>query len=92
MQLRQRFANRGAVTRMRPPDPEPIEKRDNRRRPPGNLPEHPALLVFDRLRARNATRGEVLHQAQKERQVAFRDALFVQRENEISGGGVHQEV
>ena len=92
MQLRQRFADRGAVTGIWPPDPEPVEKRHDRRRPPGNLAEHPALLVLDRLRACDAARGEMLHQAQKKRQVAFRDALFVQRENEISGAGVHQEI
>ena len=32
------------------------------------------------------------HQAEEERQVAFRDALLIQRQNEISGRGVQQEV
>lgn len=32
------------------------------------------------------------HQAEKERQIAFRDALLIQGEDEISGRGVQQEV
>src|SRR5262249_45708410 len=57
-----------------------------------DLAQHPALLVLDRLRARNAARSEVLHQTQEKGQVAFRDALFVERENESPGAGVHQEI
>jgi len=52
---------------------------------PASVPEHLAALVLQRLRARDAARGEVSHQAKKKRQVAFCDALLVQRQDEISG-------
>ncbi len=36
--------------------------------------------------------GQMLHQPEEERQVALGDALFVQREDEIAGVGVHEEI
>ena len=47
------------------------------------LKRRPDLLILTNVLQNPLTAAE---------QVAFRDALFVQRENEISGGGVHQEV
>ena len=37
-------------------------------------------------------RGQMRHQAEEERQVAFGDALLIQRQDEIAGTGVQQEV
>ena len=36
--------------------------------------------------------GEMRHQREKERQVALGDALFIQRQDEIAGGRVQQEI
>ncbi len=36
--------------------------------------------------------GQMRHQPEKERQVASFDALLIQRENEMAGAGVQQEV
>jgi hypothetical protein len=51
-----------------------------------------AALVFHRLRAAQPARGEVRHQAEKERQVAFGDPLFIQRQDEIARTCVQQEI
>jgi len=50
------------------------------------------LLFFSGCGQEDAARGEVSHQAEKKRQVAFGDALLVQRQDEISGRGVEQEI
>ena len=36
--------------------------------------------------------GEVVHQAEKERQIVGVDALFVERQDEGAGGGVEEEI
>ena len=92
MQPGQRFAHRRAVAGVWPPDPQAVEKCDDRRRAAGDLAEHAALLVLDRLRTGDAARRQMLHQAEKKRQVAFGDALLIERENEIAGAGVHQKI
>src|SRR6266478_4791539 len=58
----------------------------------GRPAERLAAVVLDRLRTADAARGEMRHQAEKERQVTFRDALLVQGEDEIARRGVQQEV
>ena len=63
MQARQRLAHRRAMTGVRPADPQSVEKGDDRRRPAGEFAEHPALAVLHRLRAGDAARREMFHQA-----------------------------
>ena len=50
------------------------------------------LRVLQRLRTVDAVAGQMRHQAEKERQVAPGDALLIQRQDEIAGAGVQQEV
>ncbi len=50
------------------------------------------LAVLHRQRTADAARGQMLHQAEEERQVAFGDALLVQRQDEGARAGVQQEV
>ena len=76
----------------RPPDPHAVEEGDDRGRPARDLAEHLAGAVLDRLRAGDAARVQVLHQAEKERQVVGGDALLVERQDEIAAAGVDQEV
>src|SRR3984893_16861556 len=90
-------------SRQRPPDadavrgaglawPDAFQKIDDRRRPAGQRTQRFTVAVLHRLRTIDAARGQMRHQAEKERQVAFRDALFIQRQDEMAGGGVQQEV
>ena len=60
-------------------------------RPASALSASP-LLFFTGCGQLMPRRGEMRHQAEKERQVALGDALFIQRQDEISGAGVQQEV
>ena len=53
-------------------------------RPASALSASP-LLFFERLRAIDAARGQMRHQAEEERQVVLGDALFIQRQDEIAG-------
>ena len=61
-------------------------------RPAGDLAQHLAFPVLDRLRAGDSARVQVLHQAEKERQVLGRDALLVEGEDEIAAAGVDEEI
>src|SRR5262249_13634502 len=92
MQLCQGLAHRPAMTRARSPDPQPIEKCDDRRRTARDLAEHTSLFVFHRLRTGETPSRKMLHQTEEEREVFFSDTFLVERENEISGAGVHQEI
>src|SRR5262249_20233183 len=56
------------------------------------LAEHGAGLVLHRLRAGDAARMQMLHQAEKERQVLGGDPALVEREDEIAPAGMDQEV
>jgi len=77
MQARQRFAHRGAMTRIGSADPHAVEKRDDRGRATRKGADHRAAAVLDRLRARQPAGGEMLHQSEKERQVARGDATLI---------------
>src|SRR5215510_657658 len=77
MQMRQCLANSRAVVRTWPPDPQSVEKRDDRGRPSGDLVKEATVLVLYRLRTGDATIRQMLHQAQEKRQIAFSDPLFV---------------
>ncbi len=92
MQLRQCRADRRAVARTGTADPHAIEEGDHRRRPAGDLAQHLALAVLDRLRAGDAARVQVLHQAEKERQVLGGHPLLVEREDEVAAAGVDEKV
>ena len=92
MQLRERFPDGGAMSGTRPADPHAVEEGDDGGRSTGEAAEHLAAAVLDRLRAGDAARGKMLHQAEKERQVVRRHPPLIKREDEISGGGVQQKV
>ena len=92
MQFRQRLADTGAMTGIRPAHPQAVEEGDDRRGPAGDAAEHAALPVLHRLRTIDTARGEMLHQCDEERQIGFRDTLLVEREDEISRARVHQEI
>ncbi len=92
MQMRQRFAERRAVGRARPADPQAVEESDDRRRTFGDLAQKLAGAVLHRLRAGQAAARQMLHQREEERQIAFRHAPLVQRQDEIAAVGVDQEI
>ena len=89
---RQRLADLAAMDRLRPTQPDAVEKGDDRRGAAGEAAERLAVLRPDRLRAGDAALGEMLHQADEERQVALVHPLFVEREDELAGVGVQQVV
>ena len=89
---RQRFADLAAMDRLRPAQPDAVEKGDDRRGAAAQAAERLAVLRPDRLRAGDAARREMLHQADEERQVALLHPLFVEGENELAGVGVQQVV
>src|SRR5262249_29779983 len=60
--------------------PDAFEKADDRRRTAGERAQGLAALVFHRLWAAEAAGSQVRHQAEKERQGAFWDPFFVQRQ------------
>jgi hypothetical protein len=72
--------------------PDAFQKIDDRRRAAGQRAQRFAAFALHRLRTIDAVRGQMRHQVKKERQVAFGDALLVQRQDEVSGRGVQQEV
>ena len=59
-----------------------LEKSHDRRRTAGQRLEQSPMPRLHRLRANKAARGEMFHQAEKERQVAGVYALFIEREDE----------
>ena len=89
---RQRLADLAAMARLRPAQPDAVEKGDDRRGAAGETAERLAVLRPDRLRADDAALGEMLHQADEERQVALLHPLLVEGEDELAGIGVQQVV
>ena len=59
---------------------------------PASVAERLAAPVLDRQRTADAAAGEMRHQREKKRQVALGDALLIQRQDEIAGRAVQQEV
>src|ERR1019366_5890984 len=51
-----------------------------------------AASVLHRLRTIDAVAGQMRHQAEKERQVGFRNALLIQRQDEVSRAGMQQKI
>ncbi len=92
MHARQRLADLAAMTRLRPANPQAVEKGDDRGGAAGQAPQRLAVARAHRLRAGDAARGEVLHQADEERQILLVDALLVERQDELAGFRAHEEV
>ncbi len=84
MKLAHGFAQRRAMRRVRMVHRIAFEKGDDRSRPSDELPERFALPILDRQRTGDALRRQMLHQGEEEGQIAFRNALFIKREDEIS--------
>jgi hypothetical protein len=92
VQLGEGPADGGAMVDLRATDPHALEKGDDGGRPPGELAEGGAVLHPHRLRAGEAARREMLHEADEEGQVGGIHALFVERQDEAAGRGMEQEV
>jgi hypothetical protein len=92
MHFRQRLTDTGAVHDIGLARPDAFQKIDDRGRTTRQYTERFAASVLERLRTTDAARGQMHHQVQKERQIAFGDTLFVQRQDEMPGRGVQQEV
>src|ERR1700758_3626665 len=92
MHLRQRLSNPRAMTGVRLARPDAFEKGDDRGRTSREFAERSTVPVLNRLRAVDAVLGQMRHQAEKEWQVASRDALLIERQDEGPRGGVQQEV
>ncbi|VVC55470.1 hypothetical protein RHAL1_02388 [Beijerinckiaceae bacterium RH AL1] len=92
MELRERGAGGGAMRLARTAHRQALEEGDHRRRAAGEAAERAAVARLHRLRAVEAFAGEMLHQADEERQVRLGDALLVEREDERAGLGMQQEV
>src|SRR3546814_7982322 len=83
---------RGAVLGSDAPRPHARQEWHDRRRPAAQPAQRLAVAAVDRGRAGDALRREMLHQAQEIRQVLRRDALFVERQDEVAPDGLQQEV
>ena len=59
---------------------------------PASRPSVSPGAVLDRLRAGDAAVRQMLHQRQKERQVAFGHPLLVERQDEVAAAGVDQKI
>src|SRR6266853_4144033 len=92
MHFRQRLTDAGTVRGARLARPDAFQKIDDRRGAAGQRAERFAAFTLHRLRTIDAVRGQMRHQVKKERQIAFGDALLVQRQDEVSRRGVEQEV
>ncbi len=92
MQARKRVAKRRAMGRARAADPHAVEEGHDRGRPPGDEAQHVAGPVLDRLRTGQPARRQILHQREEERNVLERDALLIERQDEIAAAGVDQEI
>ncbi len=92
MQFGERPADLAAMGDGRAAHPHAFEEGDQRGRPAGERAEQLAVVALDRQRAGDALAGEMVHQAEEERQVVRVDALFVEGQDERALGGVQQEI
>ena len=76
----------------RPAQPHAVQEGDDGGRLAGDPAQHHAVPVLDRLRAGDAAAGQMLHEAEEERQVGGRHPLLVEGEDEIALAGVDQEI
>ncbi len=77
-----RLADLAAMFCLRLSQPHAFEKGNERGRAAGKRAEQRAVLARQRQRAGQAAGGEMLHQAEEERQVVLFDALFVERQDQ----------
>src|SRR5579883_310254 len=92
MHFGEHLADTGTVAGVRLAWPDAFQKGDDRRGPAGQRAQRLAVFVPHRLRTIQPAQSKVRHQAEKERQVTFGDALFIQRQDEGARRGVEQEV
>ena len=88
VQLRQGRSESRAMLRARPTNSESVEKGEQGSGPAGKSPKRFRTTVLDRKRAVQAFGGEMLHQAEKERQVGLVHPLLVEREDKRALRGV----
>jgi hypothetical protein len=81
MHFRQGFADLRAMARRRAADPEAVEERHDRRRPFRKPAKRLALAAAHRQGTGDAALGEMLHQADEERQIVLLHALFIERQD-----------
>jgi hypothetical protein len=77
---------------LHPPRPDARQKRRDRRRPPRQPEQIPAIAAAHRQRATQPLRRQMLHETQKPRQFGGIHALLVQRENEIPLRGLQRVI
>src|ERR1700679_314799 len=92
MQSGERFAERRAIWRARPAYPHAVEEGDDCGRLSGEPAQNLAVAVLHRLRAGDAAPRQMLHQPEKERQIAFGDASLVERENVMAAAGMDEKI
>ena len=92
MEPRQGLADRAAMAGGRAADRQAVEEVDDRRGPPGEAAERLPAPVAHRLRAGQPAPGQVLHQAEEERQVGLPHPLLVQREDEGAAARVQEVI
>ena len=80
MELGQRSADRRAMLHRDAAWRQPVQERRDGGRPAGQLAHGVAVAAVDRLRAVDAARRQMIHQAEEERQVLRIDALLVERQ------------
>ena len=92
VQLRQHFADLRAMLHARPAHRHAIEESDDDRRPSGETAQRRAAPIVNRQRTIDAAPRQMLHQAEKERQVGFDDTAFIEGENEKARFAMEQVV
>ena len=92
MHSRERLADVPAMTDVGPPNPNPVEEGDDRRRAACEFAERFAGAIAHRLRTGDAAFGQMLHQPDEERQIGGPDPLFVEREDVLASRGAQQEI
>ncbi len=81
MHMCQPFADRFAMLHRRAAHPHAFKESDDCSRPSGKLANCRAITANHRLRAFQPTASQMLHQAEKERQIFAIGALFVKRQD-----------
>ena len=90
MELGERLPEGRAMGDLGRLDPHAVEEGHDRGRPGSQFAERGAAPVLDRQRAGDAARREMLHQPEEERQVARRDTLLVEGQDEVAAPGVQE--
>ena len=77
---------------LRTANPQAVEKGDDRGGAAGQAPQRFAVARAHRLRAGDAARRQMLHQADEERQIGLVHPLFIERQDELAGFRAQEEV